>query len=231
MALLIIPTILFGGKADKQTEWNLEGQADYDLRVKDNLISLKAKGASIKEILEDIGRRMEIEVVADIPSEEKITVELDMMYLGHAIKRFRTNYAYITESEEEEGKITKIIVVPKGLGMEPIIPKKKSVVKEEKSRVGSEMRARKDVRIGKPLRSEPSTYNYDSRSSLQKGEVQEEKKLVDSGIGARETSETEMASNAEPSKSGLEQSGYDYNPQPSLEEQPEDDYNPQPSLQ
>ena len=125
LPLLMIPTILFGGEADNKPERNSESQVGYVLRVKENFISLKAKDASIKEILEDIGRRMKIEVVANIPWEEKITVELDMMYLGDAIKRFRTNYAYITESEKEKGKITKIVVVPKGVGKAPSMPYKK----------------------------------------------------------------------------------------------------------
>ena len=133
MPLLIIPTVMFGTEAYKQPKLNSQNQTDYVLKVKGNLISLKAKDASIKEILEDIGRRMKIEVVANIPREEKITVELDMMYLGDAIKRFRANYAYITESEKEKGKITKIVVVPKGLGMVPIISQKKSVVKERRA--------------------------------------------------------------------------------------------------
>jgi len=59
---------------------------------------------------------MKIAVIANIPREEIITIELDTVYLGDAIKRFRTNYAYITEPEEKEGKITKIVVAPKGLG-------------------------------------------------------------------------------------------------------------------
>jgi len=107
---------MFGTEAYKQPKLNSQNQTDYVLKVKGNLISLKAKDASIKEILEDIGRRMKIEVVANLSREEKITVEFDMMYLGDAIKRFRKNYAYITETEKERGKITKIVVVPKGIG-------------------------------------------------------------------------------------------------------------------
>ena len=129
LALIMIPSIMFGGEIDKKTERYSDSQSDYILIVKENLISLKAKDASVKEILEDIGRRMKIEVVANIPREEIITIELDMVYLGDAIKRFRTNYAYITESEEKEGKITKIVVVPKGLGKAPSIPSKKIKVK------------------------------------------------------------------------------------------------------
>ena len=41
---------------------------------------------------------MKIAVIANIPREEIITIELDTVYLGHAIKRFRANYAYISET-------------------------------------------------------------------------------------------------------------------------------------
>jgi hypothetical protein len=82
--------------------------------VKGSSISLKAKDASLKEILEEIGRRMKIEVIANIPREQKITTELDMMYLEDALKRFKTNYAYITKTGKQKGNITKIVVVPKG---------------------------------------------------------------------------------------------------------------------
>ena len=112
MPLLIIPTSLLGDQTDKKPERNSESHVEYVLVVKGDHISLKAKDASLKDILEEIGRRMKIDVVANIPREEKITLELDMMYLGDAIKRFKTNYAYITESDKDKGKITKIVVVP-----------------------------------------------------------------------------------------------------------------------
>jgi len=67
---------------------------------------LKAKDASLKDILEEIGRMMEIDVVANVPSEQKITIELDMMYLEEALKRFKTNYAHITKSEKDEKFVT-----------------------------------------------------------------------------------------------------------------------------
>lgn len=122
LPLLIIPTILSGGEADKNPERIPEIQADYVLMVKKNHISLKANDASLKDILEEIGRRMKIDVIANITREQKITIELDMMYLGDALKRFKTNYAYITISEKEGGKITQIVVVPKDAGK--ILPNK-----------------------------------------------------------------------------------------------------------
>ena len=119
LPLLMIPAIVFGGETDKYPKTNSERQGNYVLTVKDDLISLKARDASFKEILEDIGCRMNIEVAANISEEEKITIEFEMMPLGEAVKRFRTSYAYVTKSEEEKGKITKLVIAPKGLGKGP----------------------------------------------------------------------------------------------------------------
>jgi hypothetical protein len=119
---LMIPTILWGEQSDKRSELNSENPSQYILKVKGDHISLKAKNASLKDVLEEIGLRMNIDVVAKIPREDKITIELDMMYLGDAIKKFKTNYAYISKSKQETGKITKIVVVPKG--MENMLPDK-----------------------------------------------------------------------------------------------------------
>jgi len=118
LPLLIIPTILSGMEVNKKSE----SHSEYILKVKGDHISLKAKDASLKDILEEIGRRMKIEVIANITREQKITIELDMMYLGDALKRFKTNYAYITKTEKQKGNITKIVVVPKG--GEKILPNK-----------------------------------------------------------------------------------------------------------
>ena len=46
-------------------------KADFVLTIKDNLISLKAKYSPLIEILEEIGRKMNIEVLALLPEQEK----------------------------------------------------------------------------------------------------------------------------------------------------------------
>ena len=51
--LLIIPASLFGGEADKKYEVKAESRADFVLTIKDSLISLTAKDASLKEIVEE----------------------------------------------------------------------------------------------------------------------------------------------------------------------------------
>ena len=114
LSFLIIPTILYGGATDKKNESPSITPGKYILKVKGNQISLKARDASLMDILLEIGRRMNIKVTALIPREEKITIDLDMQYLGDAIKKFKTNYAYITASEKEKGKISRIVALPEG---------------------------------------------------------------------------------------------------------------------
>jgi len=59
---------------------------------------------------------MKIEVVADISEEEKITTKFDKLSLEDAVKKLRTSYAYVWNSEKKEGKITKIVLLARGEG-------------------------------------------------------------------------------------------------------------------
>ncbi len=52
ISLLLIPASIVGEKAYGKTEVKSENKADFDLTVKDDLISLNAKEASLKEIME-----------------------------------------------------------------------------------------------------------------------------------------------------------------------------------
>ena len=49
-----------------------------------------------------------------MPAEDKITIRFANLPLEEALKKFRTNYAYITDSKEKQGNITHIVVVPEG---------------------------------------------------------------------------------------------------------------------
>ena len=170
ISLLITPNSLFGGEADKKSEVQAKSKADFVLTIKDSLISLTAKDASLKEITEEIGRRMKIEVVADISEEEKITIRFDKLSLEDAIKRLRTSYAYVWNSEKEEGKITKIVLLPEGKGTvlsRPAI--KESEVKGEKRLVKSESSARAEAAREKSPRPEPFKFEFDP-SEFVKGE-------------------------------------------------------------
>ncbi len=114
ITLIIIPAALVEGKADGSTEEKLENISDFELTVKDGLISLKTKDASLREIIEEIGKSMKIKVVGAIPDEERISAEFDKLSLEEALEKLSTNYGLLTDSEKEEKKITKIIILPKG---------------------------------------------------------------------------------------------------------------------
>ncbi len=114
ISLIIIPTALVEGKTDGNTEEKLEYKSDFELTVKDGLISLKTKDASLREIIEEIGKSMKIKVVCTIPDEERISAEFDKLSLNEVLEKLSTNYGLLTDSEKEEKKITKIIILPKG---------------------------------------------------------------------------------------------------------------------
>ena len=113
---------------------------------------------------------MKIEVVADISEEVKITIRFDKLSLEDAVKRLRTSYAYVWNSEKEEGKITKIVLLPEGKGtvLSPRITKE-SESKEEKRLVKSESSAGKEAASEKSPRPEPFKFEFDPSEFMEEG--------------------------------------------------------------
>src|SRR6266436_5032712 len=87
-------TQIFAGEAQRDPKGKPATKADFVLTVKDNLISLKAKDASLKEVLEEIGGKMNIEVIAGIPDTKKITAEFENLSIEEAVNRLSTNYSF-----------------------------------------------------------------------------------------------------------------------------------------
>jgi type II secretory pathway component GspD/PulD (secretin) len=114
LPLFTTPTDLFGGEAERKTTIQPATKPDFVLTVKDSLISLKAKDASLKEVLEEIGRRMNVEVVGNVPSNEKVTAEFEKLPLQEAVQRLSTNYSFQIDSEKTGKRITKVVVLDKG---------------------------------------------------------------------------------------------------------------------
>lgn len=126
LPLLVIPSALFG--EDKEIEAKKKVNADYELMVKDDLVSLSAKDASLKKIIEELGNRMKIEVVGNIPDDEKSSVEFENLSLPEALEKLSSNYGYLIDTEKEQKsdhgnvlRITKIFVLPKGEETAPLI--------------------------------------------------------------------------------------------------------------
>ena len=91
VCLVIAQTDAYSAQSSQPTQKGTTRQAPFTLTIQDNLISLTARDASIKAILEEIGRRMNIAVVAAIPPEESITMEFAKLPLKDALTRLSTS--------------------------------------------------------------------------------------------------------------------------------------------
>jgi hypothetical protein len=117
LALLLhlsLPAALSGSESNKVANEEFGTNESYELSIKDNLISRNAEDSFLKKILEDIGQRMNIEVFASIPAESKITIQFANLPLEESLKKFKTNYALVTDSEDKNGNIKRIVVVAEG---------------------------------------------------------------------------------------------------------------------
>ena len=114
---LLIPGHLRAGEGEKKTDANLGSKADYILNIEKGLISLFAKDASLKQIVEEMGRELNIEVEALIAEDDRITVEFQALSLEDALKRLSSNYyLHYSKAENDKDKISKIVLLPEGEG-------------------------------------------------------------------------------------------------------------------
>ncbi len=114
LPFVLIPSVLSGREVDKEAEGKSSDKTELVLTIKEEQISLNAKNASLKEIIEEIGHQMLIEVVGNISEEEKVTIDFDKLSIEEVLEKLTTNFGYVMDSEKEEKNITKIIVLPKG---------------------------------------------------------------------------------------------------------------------
>ncbi len=114
MSLLVLPMALFGGKSEGKIERKSEEKAGFELMVKDGLISLSAKDASLKEVIEELGNSMKIDVIGNIPEEEKISAKFEEVSLKDALEKLSSNHGFLMDSDYGNSKIAKIIILPKG---------------------------------------------------------------------------------------------------------------------
>lgn len=138
----LLPFILLGSETNQNKTMGILEKGEYELSVKDNLVSLSAEDAFLKKILEEIGQRMNIEVFARIPAEDKITLQFANLPLEEVLKKFKTNYAYITDSKEKQGNITHIVVVPEGQQANLYLKEVKKVEPKDKEDIAEEETSR-----------------------------------------------------------------------------------------
>ena len=85
---------------------------DYGLRIESDLISLQATDIPLIQIVEYIGEQMDIQVIVQIPRDERITTQFEALPLEKALQRLSQNHALVTD--KEAGTISKIFLLPKG---------------------------------------------------------------------------------------------------------------------
>ena len=97
--------------ADDPASHNQPAQ-QYLLQIAGDRISLQATDIPLIQIVEDIGERMDIQVVIQVPKEEWVTVKFEALPLEKALQRLSKNHALVTD--KEAGRISKIFLLPKG---------------------------------------------------------------------------------------------------------------------
>lgn len=90
-------------------------EESFKLTIENDLLSLKAQEAPLTAILAEIGHKMHIEIVGEIPSQETITAEFHNLGLEQALHSLSSNYGYQTKTDEGQQKIAKIFVLPQGM--------------------------------------------------------------------------------------------------------------------
>ncbi len=155
---------LLASNADTKVDGNTEGKSGFDLTIEESLISLSANDVSLKEIIEELAHRMEIDVIGNIPEEEKISIEVDKLSLKELLEELSANYGYLVDSENEEKRITKIIVLPKGKETSPSSLKTKQAaiqetkISETQDAKESEINERESKETKRP---EPFKFEFD----------------------------------------------------------------------
>jgi hypothetical protein len=133
-----------GSEPNHITNEEFRKKVTYELSIKDNLISLNAEAVILKKILEDIGQKLNVEVFASIPAEDKITIQFANLPLEESLKKFKTNYAIVTDPKDKNGNIRRIVVVPEG-------QQTNLSLKDVKNGIGED----------KPLKPEPFKLEFD----------------------------------------------------------------------
>jgi hypothetical protein len=146
--------------SDKGEEENSSAMdsPNYTLTVKNNQISLKAQNASLKKIIEQLGRELNIQTDARISADDKISIEFTNLPLKEAVKQLSKDYAFITD---KQGKaIQKIVLYPKG---------QKAVQIESTSQAGDQQvtQNQSTPKSG----SKPFKFEFDPRELMNKQEA------------------------------------------------------------
>ena len=107
---------LFGQGLESSTPRASASTGNFVLTVEANRLSLDAQDASLRAILVEIGRKMHLEILGEIPAQETITVAFHNLPLEQALHQLSSNFGYQMKSKKGGQEISKIFILPKGTG-------------------------------------------------------------------------------------------------------------------
>jgi len=116
LSVCLIPCLSVGQEATHNPARPAAPPAPFVLTIQERLLSLQAQDASLQAIIEEIGRRMHIEVKVHLPAEERITLAFEQLSLAEAIEQLRRYTNVVYRTTQAQGDITHIIVFPQGGG-------------------------------------------------------------------------------------------------------------------
>jgi hypothetical protein len=87
----------------------------------EDLLSLRAQDASLKDIIEEIGRQLHFETVVKLSPEVRLTMAFDDLSLAQVVKELRkcAIIAFVERGVREERRITKLLAFTGRTGEAP----------------------------------------------------------------------------------------------------------------
>lgn len=111
LAWMLVPSLLWAGEV--QTATMPESKPHFVLKAEGDQLNLVATNASVKGILHEIGRQMNIPVATKMP-DRTVTTSFKGLSLVEALKHLDINAIYFQRTEGEKKRITKIIALRRG---------------------------------------------------------------------------------------------------------------------
>lgn len=116
-----------GGIADLQI-------AEFVLTIEEkNLVSLRARDASLEAILLELGTKLSIAIEGTVPKEETITTAFAQLPVTEALQHLSPNYGYQIGHEHGEPQIATIFVLPRPKGFVRPEPMPQAISQNESS--------------------------------------------------------------------------------------------------
>jgi type II secretory pathway component GspD/PulD (secretin) len=111
MLLLIVPGKLLSEEGNHKLPGTSVPEAPFVLTVHEGRLSLKAKDASIKQILETLGQRLHVNVIVRLPEQETISLTFEDLSVVEALQQFSPYVNYVAIEDAKTGQLTRLTVL------------------------------------------------------------------------------------------------------------------------